>query len=247
MFKPSCPSEELIQDIFASVKEQASQISTFKARGGGYLFIAVRTYCKDAREYFGLLPNEAFRPYFFPILPSKSERIVIPEEDNISVCTVSFAVMKAFDAFYALDEGGVFMSGVYSPDSDGVSLDYDCGYAHHLGSIIFRIMVGSEHFCDICVTTSGARAREDVRCSKAAKKVVDLCFSTGYTLVCPSDEEIDLAIMSAEYFDGEGCSMDEIWRRFDENPSMLEAPSADDIERDIHSMLEETSSGRVVP
>lgn len=189
----------LISKIVESVRAYASRFSTFSDRGGGGVLIVVEPTCWSAVEYFGLSRHEILKAYFAKILPDGSETITIPDENDVKVCTFGFAAMKTSDAFYAIDHGGIQMSGVYPYNHDEAGLDYDCGYAHHLGCVIFRVMNGSEHFCDIFVTTSGGRPREDILSSYAAKEAIEEAFNLpGYAILAPKLEDVQMAIMYAE-------------------------------------------------
>ena len=189
----------LISNIVESVRTYARRFSTFSDRGGGGILIVVEPKSWSAAEYFGLARHEILRAYFDTILPEGSETITIPEENNAKVCTFGFAAMKTSDAFYSIDHGGIQMSGVYPYNHDEAGLDYDCGYAHHLGCVIFRVMNGSEHFCDIFVTTSGGRPREDILSSYAAKEAIEEAFNLpGYAILAPKLEDVQMAIMYAE-------------------------------------------------
>lgn len=189
----------LISNIVESVRTYARRFSTFSDRGGGGILIVVEPKSWSASGYFGLARHEILRAYFDTILPEGSETITIPEENNAKVCTFGFAAMKTSDAFYSIDHGGIQMSGVYPYNHDEAGLDYDCGYAHRLGCVIFRVMNGSGHFCDIFVTTSGGRPREDVLSSYAAKEAIEKAFNLpGYAILAPELEDIQMAIMYAE-------------------------------------------------
>lgn len=189
----------LISNIVESVRTHASRFSTFSDRGGGGVLIVVEPKCWTASGYFGLSRHETLRAYFDTIFPDGSETITIPEENNVKVCTFGFAAMKTSDAFYAIDYGGIQMSGVYPYNHDEAGLDYDCGYAHHLGCVIFRVMHGSKHYCDIFVTTSGGRPREDVLSSYAAKEAIEETFNLpGYAILAPELMDVQMAIAYAE-------------------------------------------------
>lgn len=189
----------LISKIVESVRTYASRFSTFSDRGGGGVFIVVEPKCWSASVYFGLSRDETLRSYFATIFPDGREIITIPEEDNAKVCTFGFAAMKTSDAFYAVDHAGILMSGVYPYNHHESGLDYDCGYAHHLGCVIFRVMHDSKHYCDIFVTTSGGRPREDVLSSYAAKKAIEKAFnSPRYAILAPELEDVQMAIAYAE-------------------------------------------------
>lgn len=194
-------SKLLISNIVESVRTYASRFSTFSDRGGGGVFIVVEPKCWSASEYFGLSRGETLRSYFATIFPDGREIITIPEEDNAKVCTFGFAAMKTSDAFFSIDHGGIQMSGVYPYNHHEAGLYYDCGYAHHLGCVIFRVMHGngSKHFCDIFVTTSGGRPREDVLSSYAAKEAIEKAFnSPGYAILAPELMDVQMAIAYAE-------------------------------------------------
>lgn len=189
----------LTSNIVESVRTYARRFSTFSDRGGGGILIVVEPKSPDARVYFDLSRDETLRSYFATIFPDGREIITIPEEDDAKVCTFGFAVMKTSDAFYAVDHAGILMSGVYPYNHNEAGLNYDCGYAHHLGCVIFRVMYGSKHFCDIFVTTSGGRPREDVLSSYAAKKAIEKAFnSPGYAILAPELEDVQIAIAYAE-------------------------------------------------
>ena len=193
-------TELLISKIVESVRTYASQFSTFSDRGGGGVLIVVEPRSLSAGFCFGLSRYETLRAYFATILPDGSETITILEENNAKVCTFGFAAMETSDAFFAIDHGGIQMSGVCPYNHDETGLDYDCGYAHHLGCVMFRVMMnGSEHFCDIFVTTSGGRPRENVLSSYAAKEAIEEAFNfPGYAILAPTLEDVQIAIMLAE-------------------------------------------------
>ncbi|MBR2544056.1 hypothetical protein IKF04_02015 [Candidatus Saccharibacteria bacterium] len=189
----------LISNIVESVRAYASRFPTFSDRGGGGVLIVVEPTCSSAGIYFDLSRHEILKAYFAKILPDGSETITIPDENNVKVCTFGFAAMKTSDAFYAIDYGGIQMSGVYPYNHDEAGLDYDCGYAHHLGCVIFRVTDGPEHFCDIFVTTSGGRPREDILSSYAAKEAIEEAFNLpGCAVLAPKLEDVQMAIMYAE-------------------------------------------------
>ena len=189
----------LISNIVESVRTYARRFSTFSDRGGGGVLIVVEPKCWPTSVYFGLSSHEILRAYFATILPDGSETITIPEENNVKVCTFGFAAMKTSDTFYSVDHCGIQMSGVYPYNHHEAGLDYDCGYAHHLGCVLFRVMNGSEHFCDIFVTTSGGRPREDILSSYAAKEAIEEAFNLpGCVILAPELEDVQMAIMYAE-------------------------------------------------
>lgn len=178
---------EVLPWLFHVARTKAKGIERLAKTKQGCIRISVEPKCKEADDWFGGTSSmfEGFMKYEYvqPIFPGGSYVAEFEEKGTIvKVDTSAVTAMKIADCLRAQDLGvGVFSGLSYDGRQEN---DTENGYAEWYGAVCFKVKKRDggdddewSEFCDIYVSVSGAKQKEDLQCAMYASSVIVDFFS----------------------------------------------------------------------